>query len=113
MAENMTLEAAEGVWVVRTEGGVVAESRNALMLQEGPATSTVYFPAADVATAFLNPSPTDYTCPVKGVSRYFHISTPGGRIDDAAWSYEAPPDALSAIAGHIAFDAMKVTVERL
>jgi uncharacterized protein (DUF427 family) len=113
MAENMTLAPAEGVWVVRTEGGVVAETRNAMMLHEGGMTSTVYFPSGDVATAFLIASATDYNCPVKGKSRYFHISTPGGQVRDAAWSYDAPPPALAGIAGFIAFDASLVTVERL
>ena len=113
MSDNMRLTPAEGVWVVRAEGGVVAESRNAWLLQEGEATSTVYFPPADVATTFLVDSDTRYVCPVKGEAAYFHISAPGGRIEDAAWSYAAPPDAIAAIAEHIAFDAHLVAVERL
>jgi len=34
-------------------------------------------------------------------------------IEDAGWSYETPLEAAARIAGHIAFDPGKVTVEEI
>jgi uncharacterized protein (DUF427 family) len=50
---------------------------------------------------------------VKGRATYYHLVVKSGEIADAAWSYEAPSHAASAIAGHLAFDPAKATVERL
>ena len=63
--------------------------------------------------AFLDASDKTTHCPHKGDASYFTIEAKSGPIRDAAWSYETPKDGLSAIAGHLAFDAERVTVEQL
>ena len=113
MAAHITIHPAEGTWVVRADGAVIAESRAALELLEGSYPPVIYFPRADVAMAFLEPSARTTHCPHKGDTVYFHIAAAGGRIGDAAWSYETPLPGVAAIAGHLAFDPNLVTVERL
>lgn len=113
MDQNMHIDGAEGVWVVRAGGAVIAESRTALQLDEAGHDPVIYFPRGDVAMAFLETSATRTRCPHKGAARYFNITSPGTTLRDAAWSYEEPVDGADRIAGHLAFDTEKVTVERL
>ncbi len=104
---------AEGTWVVRAEGAVIGESREALEVIEGDAPFVIYFPRGDIAMAFLEPSDQGSHCPQRGAATHFHITSPGGQMDNAAYSYQSPPKAMAQIAGHIAFDAGQVTVERV
>ncbi len=113
MASEIRVYRAPGTWVVRAGDAVVGESRNALELVEGDHASVIYFPRADLAMAFIEPSPTTSTCPRKGQASYWSIVTPAGTIRDAGWSYEDPKEPVAQIAGHIAFYPDKVTVERL
>jgi uncharacterized protein (DUF427 family) len=99
---------------VRTPDGVMVESRNAIILKEGDYPEVVYFPREDVAMALLEPSDTTSRCPFKGDASYFHYVGQSERINDVAWSYEAPDqDAAKPIAGYLAFYGDKVTVEQL
>ncbi|MGY6635202.1 MAG: DUF427 domain-containing protein [Alkalilacustris sp.] len=107
------IDPADGVWVVRAEGAVIAESRAALSLSEGARPAVIYFPRSDVAMAFLEPSERTTRCPHKGQTVYFHIAGAAGTVADAAWSYEDPLPGVAGIAGAIAFDPALVTVERL
>jgi uncharacterized protein (DUF427 family) len=104
---------AEGTWVVRAEGAVIAESRAALELTEGRLPPVIYFPRADVAMAFLETSDRVTRCPHKGSTVYFHIAGAAGQTRNAAWSYEDPLPAAAPIAGHLAFDPALVAVERI
>lgn len=110
---NITIQPADGTWVVRTAGAVIGESRNALELLEDGHDPVIYFPRSDIAMAFLDPSETKTTCPLKGEASHFDIIAKNGAIADAGWSYETPKDAVSEIAGHIAFYADKVAIENV
>lgn len=110
---TIEIEPVAGVVVVRAGGAVLGESRKALEVREPGRDPAIYLPREDFVTAFLDPSPTEAMCPVKGRATYYHLVVKSGEIANAAWSYEAPNDAASAIAGHLAFDPAKVTVERL
>lgn len=110
---HITIETVPGVVVVRAGGAVLGETRGALALREGSYPPVLYVPRADIAMAFLDRSARASTCPHKGAASYFHISTPAGRIEDAAWSYETPHPEVAAIAGHLAFYPDKAEVERL
>ena len=111
--QTISIHAAEGTWVVRARGAVIAESTNALELVEGDYPPVIYIPREDVAMPFLEPSDTISTCPHKGAATHFSLVAKSGVIKDAAWSYETPHEAVSRIAGHIAFYGSKATVERL
>lgn len=70
-----------------------------------------YFPLASVRMEYLQPSDTPYTCPWKGVCRYYHVgdaAEPGQWSRDNAWSYPAPLEsAVSRVkkdfTGYVAF----------
>ena len=113
MAETFRLRKSDATWVVRTGGAVIAESRNALELSEGSYPVVIYFPRDDVAMAFLEPTETKTTNPDIGAASYFTVTSPGEALVDAAWSYDAPTEGAAEIAGHIAFDTDRVTVEQL
>ena len=111
---HIEITPAEGVWTVRTPDGVLVESRRAQALAEGGHDPVVYFPREDVAMALLEPSEKVTRCPHKGAAAHFHYVGPNGRVDDVAWSYEAPDQAAAEpIAGYLAFYGDKVTVEEL
>lgn len=111
--ERIRIHPAEGVWVVRAGGAVIGESARALELLEGDYPAVIYFPREDLGMAFLDASETSSFCPYKGQASYFHIAAKSGRIRDAGWSYEAPKPDAARIAGHIAFYADRVTLERV
>lgn len=100
---TITIRRAEGLWVVRADGAVIAESKNALEVTEGGSSPVIYFPRDDVGMAFLEASSLRSTDTPKGDVRYFTIHMQGRTLPDAAWSHEAPQDDLARLAGHIAF----------
>ncbi|HUF87237.1 MAG TPA: DUF427 domain-containing protein [Thermohalobaculum sp.] len=110
---KFTIASAGGLHVARAGGAVLAETSRAQRLSEAGHEPVLYFPREDVGTEFLERSPTRTTCPHKGEATHYHIVGKSRLIRDAAWSYEAPKAGAEAIAGHIAFDAAKVTVEEL
>lgn len=113
MADYITIRKAGATCVARAGGAILAESENALELIEGDYPPVTYFPRADVAMAFLDRSDTVTTCVHKGEATHFHIEAKSGRINDAAWSYEAPKDEVAEIKDHIAFYKDRVAVEDL
>lgn len=114
MADHISISKAEGTWVVRAGGAVLAESDNALELTEGGHSPVIYFPRSDIAMAFLDASEKTSHCPHKGDANYFSIVTKSTTIQNAAWSYEAPKDSAAELAGHLAFYSSDlVAVERV
>lgn len=113
MAPNIHTRRASGTWVVRAAGAVIGETKNAIEMTEGSYAPVIYFPRADIAMAFLEPSTKTTHCPHKGDASYYSIAAKSGLIEDAAWSYEAPLGEVADIAGHLAFYTDRVTVEEL
>lgn len=114
MAENIKITKADGTWSVRAGGAVLGESSNALVLSEGDYPDVIYFPRGDIATAFLDRTDHSSHCPHKGDASYFSVVTKNRTLENAAWSYETPHDALAEIKDHLAFYVSdEVTVEQL
>ena len=113
MADHIKIRPATGTWVVRAAGAVLGESTQALELVEGDYPPVIYFPRADIAMAFLEPSDTTTTCPYKGAARYYTIQAKRGAIPDAAWSYEDPKAEVAEIKDYLAFYTSKVAVEEV
>ncbi len=111
MSDGIRIRKKPGTWVLRACGAVLGESAAVLELSEAGLPDVLYFPRADLAMAMLEPSDTRTTCPKKGVASYFSIHTSAAVIEDAGWSYDAPLEHVAEIAGYIAFDPEKVTVE--
>ena len=111
MADHIRIRKAEGVWTVRSGGAVLAESRNALELSEGSYDPVIYFPRGDIAMAFFDQTEKSSHCPHKGDATYFSIVNKSDTIENGAWSYEDPIEAVAQIKDHLAFytsDTLKV-----
>jgi uncharacterized protein (DUF427 family) len=110
----ITIEPTTERVVVRVGDHVVADSETALTLCEGGYAPVQYLPIGDVDTTLIEPSDTTTYCPYKGDATYYSVSLPAATIKDAIWTYVAPYDAVSEIAGHVAFYDGKegVTVRR-
>lgn len=93
----------QGTVRVIAGGQVVAETSEALRLQEADYAPVFYFPREDVDRAFLVRSATETFCPFKGTASYFHLDINGQRTTDAIWTYEEPLDGVGEIAGYMAF----------
>ncbi len=89
--------------MVKIAGRVIADTRDALTLDEAHYPAVQYIPRKDVDMTLL--SPTDHTtyCPYKGDASYFSIPLGGERSINAVWSYEAPFAAVAEIRDHLAF----------
>jgi uncharacterized protein (DUF427 family) len=90
---------------VRVDGDVVARSERPTVVFETGVPLRFYIPREDVDAA-LRASETTAVCPYKGVSSYWSLDG----IEDAAWSYEEPLEAMTKARGNICFDAAKVEV---
>ncbi len=99
---------------VRVNGELVADTRDALTLQESTYPAVHYIPVRDVVQTALQRSDTTTYCPYKGEASYYHVTTAAGdTVDDAIWTYEQPYPAVGGIAGHVAFypDKADISVE--
>lgn len=103
MQKHIRVIRETGVWSVRAGGAVIAESENALELNEGDYDPVIYFPREDVAMALLERSDQKTNCAHKGEAVYFSIVTKSQVIENAAWTYEAPRPELENITNHMAF----------
>jgi uncharacterized protein (DUF427 family) len=109
----ITIAPTGGHVVVRAGEHVIAETDNALTLDEANYSPVQYLPLADVDAAVLRPTDHQTYCPYKGDASYYTVATPAGELENVIWTYEEPYDAVSEIAGHVAFyaDRVEVSVE--
>lgn len=97
--------------VVVTAGGkVIADTRNALTLQEASYPAAQYIPRGDADLSALDRSDHHSWCPYKGEASYFSIRGID-RGENAIWTYEMPHDAVADIRDHLAFYPDRVTIE--
>jgi uncharacterized protein (DUF427 family) len=89
--------------VVSLGGCVLADSHDALILREAGYAPVHYIPRKDVDMAKLERSSHSTYCPYKGDCAYYSIPSGGDRSINAAWTYEAPYDAVSVIRDYLAF----------
>jgi uncharacterized protein (DUF427 family) len=90
--------------VTATVGGKrIADTREALTLKEAAYPPVQYIPRKDVDMTQLQRTAHQTFCPYKGECAYFSVPVGGERSVNAAWSYEAPYAAVSAILEHLAF----------
>lgn len=84
-------------------GRVIADTRQALTLQEAAYPAAQYIPRADVDMTLLERTEHATYCPYKGDCSYYSIPAGGERSVNAVWSYEAPYAAVEGIKGYLAF----------
>jgi uncharacterized protein (DUF427 family) len=107
----ITIEPHGAHVVVRAGDRVVADSSDALALHEASYPVVLYVPFGDIDGALLTRSETTSVCPYKGTASYFTVDTGDGVLEDVAWSYETPHDAVAEIRGHVAFYTDRVSIE--
>ena len=90
---------------VTVAGEVIADTRDAVALEEGAYPVVFYVPRKDVKMERLERTAHRSHCPWKGDASYYSVV---GGPANAAWSYEQPLAAARAIEGHLAFYASKV-----
>ncbi len=99
---------------ITVAGHVIADTTEALTLQEASYAAVQYIPRKDVDMSLLERSNHVTYCPFKGDCSYYGIPVGGERSANAAWTYEMPYPAVAEIKEHLAFyqdcvDAIEVT----
>ena len=98
---------------VTLDGEVIADTRDAVALEESKSSSSVlapvvyYVPRKDVKMERLERTSRQTYCPFKGEASYYSLK---GGPENAVWSYEKPYDEMTAIAGLLAFYPDKVSI---
>ena len=92
---------------VTFNGEVVADSREALVLEEGKYAPVYYLPRKDVKMERLIRTSHTTHCPHKGDATYYSVSN-GRTARNAVWSYEQPIEQVRAIKDNLAFYPEKV-----
>jgi uncharacterized protein (DUF427 family) len=97
--------------VVKAGDQLIADSRDALSLQESSYPAVQYIPRKDVDLTLLER--TDHTtyCPYKGDASYFSVLPAGAAGVNAVWTYEQPYDAVGDIRDYLAFYPDRVSIE--
>jgi uncharacterized protein (DUF427 family) len=99
----ITISAAKGTVRVTVAGTIVAESTEALRLEEKGYPLVYYLPRND-ADMSLFVRTTHYTyCPYKGDCTYYSIPIGGSKSEYAVWTYEKPYEAVASITEYLAF----------
>ena len=106
----ITIRPADNRWRAEFDGHVIADSNDALILQEASYAPVVYFPAEDVALEYAARTHHHTHCPYKGEASYYTFKMHTVIEENVAWSYETPHPAVSQIAGRIAFYPDRVRV---
>jgi len=86
---------------------VIADTDRAVLLFETGLPPVAYVARADVRVPVASVEGKRTFCPYKGEAGYWTV----GGVDEAAWSYDYPRPEATGIAGRLAFDPSKVTVE--
>jgi uncharacterized protein (DUF427 family) len=103
-----------GARITATAGGrTIADSAEALTLQEASYPAVEYFPRADVDMSRLERTEHTSYCPFKGDASYYSIRTDDGVLENAVWTYETPHPAMAAIREHLAFYPDRVEIRAL
>jgi uncharacterized protein (DUF427 family) len=90
---------------VTYKGEVIADTRDAIQLNESKYPPVYYLPRTDVKMErFTRSSHTTY-CPFKGTASYFSVAD---GAENAVWTYEQPYDEVSVIKERLAFYPNKV-----
>jgi uncharacterized protein (DUF427 family) len=97
---------------VKFKGEVIADTRDAVALEEAMSGSTVapivyYLPRKDVKMARLERTAHRTHCPFKGDASYYSLKN---GPENAVWSYEQPYDEMTAIKERLAFYPDKVEI---
>jgi len=106
----ITLEPAKARWRAKFEGHVIADTDDAIILQEADYRPVVYFPRRDVAMEYMSRTRRQTHCPYKGDAAYYSLNMDGDLAENAVWTYEHPFEGMEPIAERLAFYTDRVQV---
>ncbi len=106
----ITLTPATRRWRALYEGHVIADTADALILQEANYPPVVYFPREDVGMEYMARTDRSTHCPYKGDAAYYTLLMNGHIAENVVWTYEQPYPAMELIEGRIAFYTDRVEV---
>jgi uncharacterized protein (DUF427 family) len=106
----ITIAPATSTVTVTFAGDVIAKTDRALMLEEASYPPRYYLPIDDVDPDVLEPSTHQTYCPFKGEASYYSLHAGDSRAENAVSTYATPYDAVSEIAGHVAFYPDRVEI---
>lgn len=95
---------------VMFNGEVIADTRDAVVLEENGYPPVCYLPREDVKMERLIRTSHTTFCPHKGHATYYSLCN-GRTARNAAWSYERPHEAVAAIRERVAFYPEHVSFE--
>jgi uncharacterized protein (DUF427 family) len=99
----ITVTPAARRWRGKFQGHVIADSANALVLQESTYPQVIYFPREDVSMEYLSRTAHTTNCPYKGDASYYTLLMDGHFAENGVWTYETPYPAMTEIANYVAF----------
>jgi uncharacterized protein (DUF427 family) len=106
----ITVEPTDERVTVTVHGRTIADTKDALILQEASYPAVYYVPLADVDPDVLRPSDHETYCPFKGEASYYSVATDDGEVTDVVWTYREPYEAVAQIKDHVAFYANRVDI---
>jgi uncharacterized protein (DUF427 family) len=87
---------------------MIADTLDALILQEASYPPVQYIPRKDVDMRLLQRTDHSSYCPFKGDASYYSIPGGGDKSVNAVWSYENPYPAVGQIKEYVAFYPSRV-----
>jgi len=96
---------------VTFDGELIADSANAVRMDEGSYPPVYYVPRKDVKMDRLVRTTHSTYCPFKGHASYYSLVSSGKTVENAVWSYEQPYDEVMAIKEYLAFYPNKVEIK--
>lgn len=99
---EITIQRAATGWRAQIGGTVLADSSDALLLDETNYSRAVYFPESDVVLEHLVTVDDITYCPFKGTARYFRLAAGDSRLL-VGWYYPVTYEEVLAIRGFVAF----------
>ena len=106
----ITVTPAKARWRALYAGHVIADSADALVLQESTYKPVIYFPRQDVSMEYMARTRHATHCPYKGDASYYTLNMDGHFAENRVWTYEQPYPAMAAIEGMLAFYPSHVEV---
>ncbi len=102
---RIEIKPAEVRVVVTVKGEVIADTRDAIRMNEGDYAPVYYVPRKDVKMDRLVRSSHETFCPFKGKASYYSFRD---GPENAVWTYEQPYDEVMVIKERLAFYPDKV-----
>jgi uncharacterized protein (DUF427 family) len=99
----ITTETNQSRVTVTVAGHTIADTHRAVTLRESTYPPVHYIPIDDVDPAVLEATDHATYCPFKGDAAYYTLRVGDQVLENAVWTYPMPYEAVSTIAGHVAF----------